>query len=358
MHPATLPGLSDLQLPLIQAPMPGAIPPAMIGAISRAGALGSLGAAYLQPQVLLELAGQVRQAADGAPFAINLFVLPDSFQAEKGAVHRASHLLRQLAEHEGIAYEAAPGDRWAPVFSDQLAALREARPAVASFAFGLLTPSQLAELHALDIAVIGTATTVAEARAWEALGADAICAQGSEAGGHRGHFLQPVEQSMIGLMSLLPQMRRAVSLPLIAAGGLMTGQAMAAAELLGASACQLGTAFLSCPEASIAEGWKRDLLHARDSDTVVTRAFSGRCARSLRNRYVDALRFNEAELPAFPVMNALSTPLRRAAAQAGRADLVAEWAGQGVGLSRGLPVAELIGALMDERRAAKASLAS
>jgi nitronate monooxygenase len=234
--------------------------------------------------------------------------------------------------------------------------LYEVRPAVASFAFDLITPAQLRELKRRDIMVIGTATTVAEARAWAELGADAVSMQGAEAGGHRGTFLHDAEDALIGLFALLPLTVRAVDIPVIAAGGIMNGRGMLAAEALGASASQLGTAFLACPESSAATAWKLDLPKAHEQDVTTIRSFSGRAARGLRNRFVDAMPRTAAELPAYPVLNALTAPLRRAAAEAGRADLLSEWCGQAAGMVRPMPAGELVAQLVREYAEARRGL--
>jgi nitronate monooxygenase len=338
--------------PLIQAPMSGSNTPALVAAVSGAGGLGSLGAGYLEPQALLEQAAQVRGATD-RPFAINLFVLPDDFEVDEAQVDAIRRRLDALMESEGLSVRTERPVRWAPRFSDQFAALREARPVVASFAFDLLGHAQVHELQALGIRVVGTATSVAEARAWAERDADAVCVQGAEAGGHRGTFLHMAEEALIGLFALVPLAVAAVDIPVIAAGGIMDGRGMRAAELLGADASQLGTAFLACPESAAADAWKRDLAQAQDHRVGTIYSFSGRAARGLRNRFVDAMQPFAAELPPYPILNALTAPLRRAAAAAGRGDLLSEWCGQGAALVRPMPAAELVGVLMDEYAAAR-----
>jgi nitronate monooxygenase len=345
-----------IEHPLIQAPMAGSTPPALVAAVSNAGGLGSLGAGYLEPQAILDQASQIRALGD-RPYAIGLLVLADDFEADMVAVTKARAQLDALMEHEGLDVRTSVPRRWAPRFSDQFAALCEARPAVASFAFGVISPAQSRELHQRDIYVIGTATTVAEARAWVAAGADAVCVQGAEAGGHRGSFLHQAEDAMIGLFALLPLTVRALRIPVIAAGGIMDGRGMLAAEILGAAASQLGTAFLTCPECSASAAWKNDLLQAEEHQVTTIRSFSGRAARGLRNRFVEAMPQPAAGLP-YPVLNALTAPLRRAAAAAGRSDLQSEWCGQAASLVRPQPAAELVARLMYEHRLARRVLPS
>lgn len=345
-----------IEHPLIQAPMAGSTSPALVAAVSNAGGLGSLGAGYLEPQAILDQAAQVRALGD-QPYAIGLFVLPDEFEADMVAVAKAREQLDALMANEGLDVRTSVPLRWAPRFSDQFAALCEARPTAASFAFGVISPLQLRELQQRDIYVIGTATTVLEARAWAEAGADAVCVQGAEAGGHRGSFLHRAEDAMIGLFALLPLAVRALQIPVIAAGGIMDGRGMLAAEILGAAASQLGTAFLTCPECPASAAWKQDLLQAQEHQVTTITSFSGRAARGLRNRFVEVMPGAAQGLP-YPVLNALTAPLRRAAAAAGRGDLLSEWCGQAAGLARPQPAAELVARLMHEYRLARRALAS
>lgn len=342
--------------PLVLAPMAGASTPALVAAVSHAGGLGSHGVGYLAPQAILDDAAKIRAITD-RPFALNLFVLADDVQADEAAIDHARAALDALMEHEGLAVRTTRPERWSPRFSDQFAALCEARPAVASFTFNLLTPRQVDELKRRDIAVVGTATSLAEARAWAALGVDAISLQGAEAGGHRGTFLHDPEEAMIGLFALIRLAARAVDVPLIAGGGIMDGQGMLAAEMLGATVSQLGTAFLACPESAAASAWKQDIPATEDTRVTTIRSFSGRAARGRRNTYVDAMESKAGRFPAYPVMNALTSPLRKAAAAAGRGDLVSEWCGQAASLSRARPATALVAILLEEYAQARASLA-
>jgi nitronate monooxygenase len=340
--------------PLVLAPMSGASTPALVAAVSHAGGLGSHGVGYLAPQVILDEAAKIRALTD-RPFALNLFVLPDGVHEDEAAIDHARSALDALMEHEGLAVRTTRPERWAPRFSDQFAALCEARPPVASFTFNLLTPRQVEELRRRDIIVVGTATSLAEARAWAALGVDAISLQGAEAGGHRGTFLHDPQEAMIGLFALIRLVAHAVDVPLIAGGGIMDGRGMLAAEMLGAAVSQLGTAFLACPESAAAAAWKRDLPDTEDTRVTTIRSFSGRAARGRRNTYVDAMESQAGRFPAYPVMNALTSPLRKAAAAAGRGDLVSEWCGQAASLSRAMPAAELVAILLEEYAQARAN---
>ncbi len=240
-------------------------------------------------------------------------------------------------------------------FDEQFAAALESGAAVFSFTFGLL-PAAAMQAVKPRMFVMGTATTVAEAVAQARSGADAVIAQGSEAGGHRGSFAVPFEQAMIGTMALVPQMVDAVSIPVVASGGIMDGRGIAAALALGAAAVQMGTAFLTTEEAGIPRVYKEAILAAGEHETRITRAFSGRPARGIVNRFMTEVDASAAALP-FPHQNALTRPLRQTAAKQGRADMLSLWAGQGVRLARRESAADLVKRLVDEMRAAIGSLA-
>jgi len=200
--------------------------------------------------------------------------------------------------------------------------------------------------------VIGTATNVAEARAWEANGADAICAQGAEAGGHRGTFLGPPDASMVGTLALVPQVVDAVSLPVIAAGGIMDGRGIAAALILGAQAAQLGTAFLMTAESPIHSAWREKIRLSKETSTRTTRTFTGRPARGIVNDFMQYMARYEQDVPAYPIQHALTTEIRKAAGAANRPDFMSLWAGQAAGMSRrrdeAIPAAELVRVLAEE----------
>ncbi|MBN5223550.1 nitronate monooxygenase [Serratia ureilytica] len=337
-----------LRYPIVQGPMNGASPPALAVAVSNAGALGSCAAALFSPAVILERVQQIR-AQTAAPFNINLFLL-DEQHPDLAELKRAQHLLRPFREALGLSEPPMP-TQFAENNRDQIAALLEAAPPVVSFTFGVLPRATVTQFKKAGSRVIGTATTVAEARAWEEAGADFVCVSGAEAGGHRPTFLGDIEQSCVGLMALLPQVVAAVKIPAIAAGGIMNGRGIAAAQLLGAQAAQLGTAFLCSPESGIAEAWRAALRNAGDDSTRLTRAFSGRPARGIVNDFMRQMRAEEAQILPYPVQNALTGDIRQAAAKAGRAEFMSLWAGQGVGLARPMLAAELVATLAAELEA-------
>ena len=348
----TLPQRLGIQLPIIQGPMTGSDTPQLAAAVSQAGGLGMLGCGMRSPEAMAQAAAAVR-AATGQPFGMNLFVQPTP-APDAAQVAAAMARLAPLYAEFGLAPEAPA--RWCEDFAAQLDALVAARPAVASFTFGILTAAQVQRLHGAGCVVIGTATTLAEALAWQDVGADAVVASGMEAGGHRGTFLGDFDASMVGTLALVPQCVDALSIPVIAAGGIMDGRGIAAAQALGAQAVQMGTAFLASPESAIGPAYRAALAQAQGTDTRVTRIYSGRPARGIVNAMMERLAADEAAVPAYPIQNALTGALRRAAAAQGRADYLSLWAGQGVGAARALPAGELVALLAQEWRAARTQL--
>ncbi|GAA4023158.1 nitronate monooxygenase [Actimicrobium antarcticum] len=345
IHTTTFSTRLGIDYPIVQGPMNGASSPELAAAVSNAGGLGSFAAALLSPEAIIDGIRKVR-ALTSKPFNVNLFVL-DTPVIDPVAITQSEQRLAPFRESLGLPVAPTP-TRFSEVLAPQLAALLEAAPPVVSFTFGILDASQVAQFKRAGCQVIGTATTVSEALAWEQAGADFICAQGAEAGGHRGTFMGDVEQSCIGLMALIPQVAAAVAIPVIAAGGIMNGRGIVAALTLGAQAAQLGTAFLSCPECPIPQAWKAALLTARDDSTRLTRTFSGRYARGIVNDFMEQMRPYENDVPSYPIQNALTGPLRQAAGKLGRADMIALWAGQGVSMSRTMAAADLVRTLAAE----------
>jgi len=345
-----------IQHPIVQAPMAGGgDTPRLVAAVCEAGALGSIGAAYLTPPQIVELGRAVRSLTS-RPFGINLFAPlrpPGPPEDTAGVLQRVAPLFAEV----GLPPPAAPAVP-ADVFADQVAACLEIGATLFSFTFGMLPDSAMKAVKQRGLLVAGTATTVEEAVLLEKAGVDAVVAQGSEAGGHRGTFASAFETSMVGTIALVPQIRDAVRVPVIASGGIMDGRGIAAALALEASAVQLGTAFLATDEAGAAECYKQALVSARDDSTRLTRAFSGRPARGIVNRFMEEVeRAPDAILP-FPLQNALTRPLRTAAAKAGRAEFLSLWAGQGTRMVRRVPAAELVSRLVSETDAALRRLAS
>lgn len=342
-----------LPIPILQAPMVGAAGVEMTAAVSAAGGLGCLGAGAMSPDEIAAAAAAIR-ARTGAPFGLNLFVLEKARPPAEEVQAAIARLAGWYAELD-LPPPAAP-ESFAPDFARQFEAVLRARPAAASFTFAALDRERTAALKAAGILVIGTATTPEEARVWVAAGADAVCAQGFEAGGHRGHFLADVEDSLIGTLALTARIRRVVQVPVIAAGGIMDGDGLAAVLALGAAAAQMGTAFLLADESTVIAPWRGALAEAARRPTRLTRAITGRHARGLETRFMREMRPVEGEVPAYPVQNRLTQPLRAAAAAAGEADLMSLWAGQGAELAGSGPAGDLVRRWWAQARAAAARL--
>lgn len=347
--------LDSLPIPILQAPMLSASSPAMAVAVSEAGGMGVFAAGGTAPADIGPAVAELK-AATAKPFGVNLLMAPPA-RPDAAEVDDALNRLARWYAELGEALPASPND-FAPDFQTQLEALTQAAPTIASFTFGILAPDEVRALQAAGSYVIGTATTVAEARAWAEVGADGICAQGFEAGGHRGHFLAETEASLVGTMALVATIRAAVDLPVIAAGGIMDGRGVAAALALGASAVQMGTAFLRADEAILSDPWRKALETAPDDATRLTRAFTGRHARGIENRFMREMRSVEDEVPAYPVQNRLTQPLRGAAVRRDEPEMISLWAGQGVSLARPGPAGQMIRAWWDEARAASRELAA
>ena len=337
-----------LRLPILLAPMAGATPPALAAAVANAGGMGACGALLMQPEAILAWAAEVRGATNGA-FGMNLWI-PDPPPARDAA--REAAVRRFLGawgpEVPEAAAEAAPPD-----FAAQCEALLQAAPAAVSSIMGLFPADYVARLKARGITWMATVTTVAEARAAEAAGADILVAQGAEAGGHRGGFdAARTEAEMVGLMALVPAVVDAVRLPVVATGGIADARGVAAALALGAAAAQVGTGFLRAPEAGIAPAWAAALAGAAPEGTQVSRVVSGRAGRSLATAYVAAATAPDAPPPApYPVQRGLTGPMREAAAREGDVGRMQAWAGQAAGLARAAPAGEIARSLWEGARA-------
>ena len=338
-HRTPLTEMLNISLPIVQAPMAGVTTPELVAAVSNSGGLGSHGAGMLSPERIVSDINEIRLLT-AAPFNVNLFVLSPPI-VKPDTLTEAMARLEPMREELGLPTAVVPG-KFCESFSDQLEAVLEARPPVVSFTFGIVDAAVVERFRRVGTKVIGTATHVAEALAWESVGADAVCAQGAEAGGHRGTFLGGSEEAMIGTLALVPQIADAIRIPVIAAGGIMDGRGIAASLVLGAAGVQLGTAFLTCEESGIPAEWKDKLHIAEGNGTRMTRLFSGRHARGLINQFMDRLQEAEQRVPAYPIQNALTAEIRAAAKMKGRLEYVALWAGQGVPLVRHMAAAELI----------------
>ncbi|MEU5835880.1 nitronate monooxygenase [Streptomyces diacarni] len=359
-HPsyASTCSLSELaEHPVIQAPMAGgAAGPELAAAVSEAGGLGFLAAGYKTPEAMYEQIKQTRRLT-GRPFGVNLF-LPQPRTAEPAAVD----VYREQLADEATWYETELGDTDGTTddaYEAKLAILLEDPVPLVSFTFGCPSAADLERLAKAGTRTLVTATSVAEAQAAQEAGADAVCVQGIEAGGHLGSHRDDPQREPgsggVGLLCLVAQAREAVGLPLVASGGLMRGGQIAAVLAAGATAAQLGTAFLVTPESGADPLHKQAMTNPTFTRTEFTRAFSGRAARGLVNRF---LREHGPYAPAaYPQVHYLTAGLRKAAAKAGDPQAMALWAGQGHRLARELPAGQLVEVLVAEIAAAREALA-
>ncbi|CCH34720.1 DUF561 domain-containing protein [Actinosynnema sp. NPDC047251] len=321
--------LLGIEHPIIQGPFGGGLSSVALAAtVSDAGGLGSFGAHHLEPDAITEVVRDLR-GATGKPFAVNLWV-PQA--TEREPVDLAPHIARVEPLYRRFGLEP-PRDVVVPGFTDQADALLAAAPPVISLVMGLAPRWLLDAAHAKGIVVLGTATTVEEAIALEECGVDAVVASGSDAGGHRGAFLRPVEHSLVGTFSLVPQVVDAVRVPVVAAGGIADARGVRAARALGADGVQVGTGFLATHESGATEAHKVALGGQDARITVLTRLFSGRHARGIHNRLIAELAAEEGAVPPYPYQNGLMRPLREFAAEQPLADYMSLWAGQAAPLS-------------------------
>ncbi len=331
-----------INLPIIQAPMAGISTPALAAAVSNAGGLGSIGVGNVDAETARGMIAAVR-AATNRPFNVNVFchapAIADPVREAAWLARLAPHFSRFGAkppEHLREIYKSFVTD------DSMLAMLVEERPKVVSFHFGLPAAERIGALRSAGVALLATATNLQEGQAAVAAGIDAVVTQGFEAGGHRGVFDPAARDECLGTTALTRLLVRNQPSPEISAGGIMDGAGIAASLVLGASAAQLGTAFVGCPESAADDGY-RSALHAKGVSTVMTKAISGRPARCITNKFTAI--GNEAPddtVPAYPIAYDAAKVLNATAKAAGEAGYGPQWAGQAVPLARNLPVAELM----------------
>ena len=338
----------NLRAPILLAPMAGVSPTSLSIAVMQAGGMGSCGALMMQPEAIRSWVRELRAQSSG-PFNLNLWV-PEA-PPIRDAVNEK--LLSNFLGQWGPALGPDAGNATLPDFSSQCAALLEAKPTVISSVMGLYPPAFVQAMKASGITWFANVSTVSEALSAEAAGADVIVAQGMEAGGHRGCFDAALAESqLVGLFALLPAVVDAVKLPVVATGGIADARGIAAAIALGASAVQIGSGFMRCPEAKLPSAWADAMAKAKPEDTVLTRAFSGRTGRSLRTDYVQAANAVGAPQPApYPVQRGLTAAMREAAVKANDVQRMQAWAGQSSYLAQAIPAGELLSKWWDQARA-------
>jgi len=337
--------LLKIRYPIIQAPMAGSDSPALVASVSNAGGLGSLGAAYMKPEAIQTAIKKIRELTD-KPFNINLFI-PEAHTATEQQISWMHNKLAQMCSSFIDSPEPVKPP-YAQPFAEQIAVVLAAKVPVFSFTFGMLSTEWIIKLKANGTRLIGTATTLTEAMQLADNNIDIIVAQGSEAGGHRGTFMTQAEDALIGNFALIPQIVDRINKPIVAAGGIMDGRGIVAALVLGACGVQMGTAFLSCPEAGINEKYRELLLKTKQDNTTLTRAFSGRMARGIHNKFIEDMAHYPEHILPFPIQNALTRPMRNAAAKNNLTDYLSLWAGQASYLSHGITADKLIRQLAAE----------
>ena len=342
-----LTAMLGIEYPIIQGALGGLPSQRLTAAVSNFGGLGSFGAHGLRPDAIREVIREIRSLTS-KPFAMNLWVSMEDEGAaasdESDFRRSLSHLSKHIEEAGGVLPSYTP---YAPVrFEDQVRVLIEEKVPAFSFIYGIPPTDVLDECRRRRIALVGTATTVDEAVALEAAGVDTVVASGFEAGGHRGSFLRPSEESLVGTIALVPQVVDAVRLPVVAAGGIADARGVVAALALGASGVQMGTVFLSCEESGSSLSQREALLTREAGTTALTRGFTGRLARGIKNRLLDELNREGTELLPYPLQRALVRHLTVAAEKAGRRDLLPMWAGQSARLSHCDDVNVLLGDLI------------
>lgn len=335
-----------IEQPIIQAGMAGGVTtPELVAEVTKAGGLGTIGAGYMTAENLRSAVQLVKKQTSG-PFAVNVFVpeAPDMVSEDVQAANEKLSLI-----HKELKLTAPPVPEMLPsFFEEQLEVIIEEEIAVCSFTFGVPSAVQIERLKAHGVFLIGTATTVEEAVQNEQAGMDAVVAQGSEAGGHRGTFAEDFEKAMIGTMALVPQVVDEVDIPVIAAGGIMDGRGILAAHALGAGAVQMGTAFLTSRESGAPQAHQHAVLRSKETDTTVTSIFSGKPARGITNKMMIWMEELEHKWPPYPIQNMLTQPIRKEAARQNEPAFMSLWSGQGTRLSVQEPAGAMIKRLMEE----------
>lgn len=329
------------QYPIVQAPMAGITTPDFVAACIKTGILGSIGAGYLTTTETRTAIRQVKERTNG-PFSVNLFV-PDNTPVHQEQLRLAYEALQPIGEELGMPFWKAPLSE--PDFHGQIDVVIEEKPAACSFTFGIPDVESIKRFHEAGILLIGTATTLEEAMAVQKAGLDMVVLQGAEAGGHRGSF-RP-DGPLIPLNKLLAEVREVIQLPIIAAGGIATNARMTELIDNGANAVQIGTAFLATDESGAPLAYKQAVMDAAFDDTVITKAFSGRPARGIRNRFIDQM--SESPIAPYPYQNDLTKRIRQQAVMQNNAQFLSLWAGTNVESSQAGTVKRVVAKLVNQK---------
>lgn len=341
----------NIRLPIIQAPMAGGIvTPALIRETIKNGGLGSLPLGYLSVE---EAESAIRKIKLGTPstFAVNIFIPASAINPTEKQLKKMFRYINKYRKLIGLPILSEITPSIEPEIDELLEMIINEGVAIVSFTFGLLSKSAMTRLREKNIFVMGTATTVQEGLALQAIGCHAVIAQGYEAGGHRGGgFLKEQPEGLVGTIALIPQMVDALDIPVIASGGIMDGRGIAAALMLGASAVQMGTAFLTCEESNASPLHKRMILDNTSEDTCITSVFTGKSVRSFKNEFISEAEknFKQEEIPAYPIQHQITKELRKKANVLNYPECAGLWSGQGVQLSRQMSVKRLMSALEKE----------
>lgn len=337
--------LLKIEYPIIQAPMAGGITTSkLVAEVSNSGGLGMIGAGYMTPRQIREQIREIRQLTS-KPFGINLFV-PNHFNVIENQIKSANSPLNQIRQQLNlkpkVSFEIPNFEDVSNTFMEQIKVAIEEKVPICSFTFGIPSDEVVAELKQSLITLMGTATTVREAIENEKAGMDIIVVQGSEAGGHRGSFINGDKESLVGLMSLIPQVVDNVNIPVVAAGGIMDGRGLMASICLGAKGVQMGTAFLTSVESGASQMHKEAILRANEDHTVLTRSFSGKWARGIKNKFILEMQEHETLLPDFPVQNTLTQDIRKTSTARNDPNFMSLWSGQNLRLAKNQTVSMLI----------------